>query len=354
MSEGCTSCGNKGGCDSRKHGMFAAVDEALARLYPDAALDRARRGGGVRRGRERGGGRGPRARARVAPQGARDPSPRHGRGDLRLRLRPVPRPHTVAARAARGARRAARGRRATSRSSTCASRCRRSRASRASSRSRCARRATSRRAARHQRGAAHGRVRSGAAQALPGARRRARRARHPAPRLRRDPRRRPKASTPPTTPSATAARPPSRTTSSSRSPLPRSRRRSTGASPELGGQLGHEPRADGLRAPLLGRVVASRRRRGDLVEEALGVGGAILVEVAAREVDARAQVERVDLDGALEVPLGLVAIALRPGQLVEEAPPRRVDRAAARSGGRAASRARGARETCPPCPGRAP
>jgi hypothetical protein len=34
MSEGCTSCGNKGGCDSRKHGMFAAVDEALARLYP--------------------------------------------------------------------------------------------------------------------------------------------------------------------------------------------------------------------------------------------------------------------------------------------------------------------------------
>jgi hypothetical protein len=34
VSEGCTSCGNKGGCDSRKHGMFAAVDEALARLYP--------------------------------------------------------------------------------------------------------------------------------------------------------------------------------------------------------------------------------------------------------------------------------------------------------------------------------
>lgn len=31
---GCTSCGNKGGCDSRKHGMFAAVDEALGRLYP--------------------------------------------------------------------------------------------------------------------------------------------------------------------------------------------------------------------------------------------------------------------------------------------------------------------------------
>ncbi|HEY4188755.1 MAG TPA: hypothetical protein VGP07_27050 [Polyangia bacterium] len=35
MSEGgCTNCGNKGGCDSRKHGMFAAVDEALALLYP--------------------------------------------------------------------------------------------------------------------------------------------------------------------------------------------------------------------------------------------------------------------------------------------------------------------------------
>jgi len=34
LSDGCTSCGNKGGCDSRKGGMFAAVDEALARLYP--------------------------------------------------------------------------------------------------------------------------------------------------------------------------------------------------------------------------------------------------------------------------------------------------------------------------------
>jgi hypothetical protein len=34
MSEGCTNCGSKGGCDSRKGGMFAAVDEALARLYP--------------------------------------------------------------------------------------------------------------------------------------------------------------------------------------------------------------------------------------------------------------------------------------------------------------------------------
>ena len=31
---GCTDCGRKGGCDSRKHVMFAAVDDALARLYP--------------------------------------------------------------------------------------------------------------------------------------------------------------------------------------------------------------------------------------------------------------------------------------------------------------------------------
>jgi len=34
VSGGCTSCGEKGGCDSRKHGMFAAIDAALARLYP--------------------------------------------------------------------------------------------------------------------------------------------------------------------------------------------------------------------------------------------------------------------------------------------------------------------------------
>lgn len=31
---GCTNCGQKGGCDTRKSEMFAAVDEALARLYP--------------------------------------------------------------------------------------------------------------------------------------------------------------------------------------------------------------------------------------------------------------------------------------------------------------------------------
>jgi hypothetical protein len=31
---GCTECGRKGGCDAHKGGMFAAIDEALARLYP--------------------------------------------------------------------------------------------------------------------------------------------------------------------------------------------------------------------------------------------------------------------------------------------------------------------------------
>ena len=34
MGDGCTDCGRKGGCDHRKQGMFAAIDEALARLYP--------------------------------------------------------------------------------------------------------------------------------------------------------------------------------------------------------------------------------------------------------------------------------------------------------------------------------
>jgi hypothetical protein len=34
MGEGCTSCGRKGGCDHRKGVMFAAIDEAMARLYP--------------------------------------------------------------------------------------------------------------------------------------------------------------------------------------------------------------------------------------------------------------------------------------------------------------------------------
>jgi hypothetical protein len=31
---GCTNCGSKGGCDDRKGHMFAALDDALARLYP--------------------------------------------------------------------------------------------------------------------------------------------------------------------------------------------------------------------------------------------------------------------------------------------------------------------------------
>jgi hypothetical protein len=39
MSEGCTNCGRKGGCDARKHEMFAAIDDALARLYPTRRWD---------------------------------------------------------------------------------------------------------------------------------------------------------------------------------------------------------------------------------------------------------------------------------------------------------------------------
>ncbi len=39
MSGGCTNCGQKGGCDSRKHEMFGAIDEALARLYPTRRWD---------------------------------------------------------------------------------------------------------------------------------------------------------------------------------------------------------------------------------------------------------------------------------------------------------------------------
>jgi len=35
----CTNCGRKGGCDARKHEMFAAVDEALERLYPTRRWD---------------------------------------------------------------------------------------------------------------------------------------------------------------------------------------------------------------------------------------------------------------------------------------------------------------------------
>jgi hypothetical protein len=32
---GCTECKNKGGCDHRKGAMMSAIDEALARLYPE-------------------------------------------------------------------------------------------------------------------------------------------------------------------------------------------------------------------------------------------------------------------------------------------------------------------------------
>jgi len=39
MSQGCTNCGKKGGCDARKHEMFGAIDEALARLYPTRRWD---------------------------------------------------------------------------------------------------------------------------------------------------------------------------------------------------------------------------------------------------------------------------------------------------------------------------
>jgi hypothetical protein len=43
MSEGgCTSCGNKGGCDHRKGAMFSSIDAALLRLYPTRSFaDRA-------------------------------------------------------------------------------------------------------------------------------------------------------------------------------------------------------------------------------------------------------------------------------------------------------------------------
>jgi hypothetical protein len=39
MSGGCTNCGQKGGCDARKHEMFGAIDAALARLYPTRRWD---------------------------------------------------------------------------------------------------------------------------------------------------------------------------------------------------------------------------------------------------------------------------------------------------------------------------
>lgn len=39
MSGGCTNCGKKSGCDSRKHDMLAEVHETLGRLYPSRRWD---------------------------------------------------------------------------------------------------------------------------------------------------------------------------------------------------------------------------------------------------------------------------------------------------------------------------
>jgi hypothetical protein len=36
---GCTNCGGKGACDTRKSTMFGAIDEALARVYPTRRWD---------------------------------------------------------------------------------------------------------------------------------------------------------------------------------------------------------------------------------------------------------------------------------------------------------------------------
>src|SRR4029453_9186447 len=48
MSAGCTSCHRKGGCDHRKASIFAAIEEALPRLYPARRWqDRVGGGGGV-------------------------------------------------------------------------------------------------------------------------------------------------------------------------------------------------------------------------------------------------------------------------------------------------------------------
>ncbi len=61
---GCTNCGNKGGCDSRKHEMFGAIDEALARLYPTRRWDERDEAAGF--GAGLGAGRGTRWRAPLA------------------------------------------------------------------------------------------------------------------------------------------------------------------------------------------------------------------------------------------------------------------------------------------------
>jgi hypothetical protein len=53
---GCTNCGQKGGCDSRKHEMFGAIDEALARLYPTRCWDERDEAAGLGAGRGAGAG----------------------------------------------------------------------------------------------------------------------------------------------------------------------------------------------------------------------------------------------------------------------------------------------------------
>lgn len=50
MSGGCTDCGRKGGCDGHKAEMFAAIDEALARLYPTRRWDERDEAGAFRAG----------------------------------------------------------------------------------------------------------------------------------------------------------------------------------------------------------------------------------------------------------------------------------------------------------------
>jgi hypothetical protein len=56
MSQGCTNCGQKGGCDARKHEMFAAIDAALARLYPTRRWDERDEAAGFGAGLEAGEG----------------------------------------------------------------------------------------------------------------------------------------------------------------------------------------------------------------------------------------------------------------------------------------------------------
>lgn len=46
MSGGCTNCGRKGGCDSRKHEMMAEVQKALQQLYPTGRWDQRDHGAG--------------------------------------------------------------------------------------------------------------------------------------------------------------------------------------------------------------------------------------------------------------------------------------------------------------------